>query len=298
MIEMTDEQKFKEIKTLMTFLQSHIQNSVKQSFTDLTFTLENILTDFLNVFENDNEKFKNINFLKHNYPAIDLVNEAKDTAVQITTNADLSKVKKTIITFQKHNLKFSKLIVIGFVKATKSKLPNVTVNGFDYLLKLVKHADNQQTEKIYEILKRQIPWNSLTPLDDKMCFDVVFDVINRSAVRDYTMCEGDFNSMAKGLFEVKEIITTGIIKGKSIRAKSLVEYTDKVKDKLSEIEFYISQILQICNKNKNQDNSTCLYLTRQETDDIDDLKEKIIEKTNKLATEFRLEKQIIGSPRK
>ena len=65
---MTDEQKLKEIFTLMTFLQSYIQNSVKESFTDLTFNLEVVLTDFLNVFEKDNEKYKNVNFIKHNYP--------------------------------------------------------------------------------------------------------------------------------------------------------------------------------------------------------------------------------------
>jgi hypothetical protein len=294
---MTDEQKRKEIIALMTFLQSHIQNYVKQSFTDLTFHLEIVLTDFLNVFEKDNEKYTNINFFQHNYPAIDLVNKAKDIAVQITTNADLAKVKKTINTFQKHNLKYSTLIVIGFVKATKSKLPSVTVHGFDYILKLAKQADNQQMETIYEILKRQIPWNSLTPLDDKMCFDVVFDVINRSAVRDYTLCEGDFDRMAKGLFEIKEIITTGTIKGKSIRAKSLVEYTDKVRNRLSEIEFNVSSILQICNSNKNTRGSDFLCFSREETDKIDELKSIIIDKTNSLSDSFKLNKKITSSRR-
>jgi len=294
---MTDEQKLKEIIALMTFLQSHIQNSVKQSFTDLAFNLEVVLTDFLNVFENDNEKYKNVNFIKHNYPAIDLVNKAKDTAIQVTTNAGVAKVKKTVTTFQNHKLTYSNLIVIGFVKATKSKLPNVTIYGFEYLLRLVKHADNLQKDKIYEILKRQVPWNSLTPLDDKMCFDIVFDVINRSAVRDYTICEGDFDRMANGLFEVKEIITTGAIKGKTIRAKALVEYTNKVKSKLIEIEFHVSTILQICNSNKNSRDSDFLCLSRQETDKIDELKSVIIDKTNSLAESFNLNKRIIGSRR-
>jgi hypothetical protein len=48
------------------------------------------------------------------------------------------------------------------------------------------------------------------------CFDVVFDVINRSAVQDYTICEGDFDRMVEGLTEIKEIITTGKINGKSV----------------------------------------------------------------------------------
>lgn len=294
---MTDEQKLKEIMTLLTFLQSHVQNNVKQSFNDLTFNLETILTDFLNVFEKENKKYKNANSFQHNYPAIDLINEAKDIAVQVTTNADSTKVKKTIATFQKHKLKYSTLIVIGFVNATQSKLPNVTVYGFDYLLKLAKHSDTRQKDVIYEILRRQISWNSLTPLDDKMCFDVVFDVINRSAVRDYTMCEGDFDKMSMGLFEVKEIITTGSVKGKSIRAKALVEYTDKAKSKLSEIEFYVSSILQICNLNKNARESDFLCLSREETDKIDEFKSLIIDKTNSLAESFDLNKRITGSRR-
>lgn len=294
---MTDEQKLKEIMTLMTFIQNHIHNSVKQSFTDMTFNLEVVLTDFLNVFEKENEKYKNINSIKHNYPAIDLVNDNKDSAIQVTTNADLTKVKKTIATFKKHNLQYSNLIVIGFVKATKSKLAGVTVYGFEYLLNLAKHADSPQKDKIYEILKRQIPLNILTPMDDKMCFDVVFDVINRSAVRDYTICEGNFDRMAMGLSEIKEIITTGLIKGKSFRAKALVEYTDKVKNKLSEIEFKVSSIIQICNANKNERGSEFLCLSRHDTDKIDELKADIIEKTNSLADAFELNKKIVGSRR-
>jgi hypothetical protein len=294
---MTDDQKLKEIISLMTFLQSHIHNSVKQSFTDLTFNLEAVLTDFLNVFEKDNEKYRNINFVKHNYPAVDLVNDALDTAIQITTNADMAKVKKTVTTYQKFKIKYSNLVVIGFINATKSKVSGVTVYDFDHLLSKVKHANTKQKDEIYEILKRQIPLNILTPLDDKMCFDVVFDVINRSAVRDYTMCEGDFDRMAMGLYEVKEIITTGVIKGKSIRAKALVEYTEKVKSKLIEIEFNVSSIIQICNSNKNERHSNFLCLSGPEMDKIDELKSVIIDKTNLLADSFNLGKKIIGSRR-
>jgi hypothetical protein len=294
---MTDQQKLDEIIALMTFLQNHVQNYVVQSFTDLTFNLETVIKDFLNVFEKGNEKYENINTLQHNYPAIDLVNKSKDAAIQVTTNADLRKVKKTVASYQKHNISYSNLIVIGFVKATKSSLPNVTVHSIDYLIKLAKYGTSAQKDKVYEILHRQIPLNSLNPLDDKLCFDVVFDVINRSAVRDYTKCEGDFDKMVDGLYEVKEIITTGRIKGKSIRAKTLVEYTDSVRSQLSEIEFNVSEIIQICNLNKNKRNSTYLDLKRQETNRIDELKEEIITKTNSLADKMQLDKKRIGSKR-
>ena len=47
---MTEQQKLNEIITLFTFLQIHIQNYVNQSFTDLTFSLENVIKDYLNVY--------------------------------------------------------------------------------------------------------------------------------------------------------------------------------------------------------------------------------------------------------
>ena len=294
---MTDQQKLNEIISLLTFLQKHIQNYVNQSFTDLTFNLENVIKDYLNVFEKNTEQYENINFLKHNYPAIDLINKNKDIALQVTTNADLKKVRKTLGTYTKHKITYSNLIVIGFVKATKATLSNVTVHGIEYLIELAKFGTSIQKDKVYDILQRQIPLNSLSPLDDKQCFDVVFDVINRNAVRDYTICEGNFDRMLDSLSEVKEIITTGKIKHKNIRAKALVEYTNQIKKQLSEIEFHVSEIIQICNANKNQYNSDFICLSRQETDNIDKLKEKIITKTNKLANDFQLHKQIIGSRR-
>lgn len=295
---MTDQQKTNEIISLLTFLQIHIQNYASQSFTDLAFDLENIIRDYVNVFENPNAQYENINSIKHNYPAIDLVNKTKSVALQVTVNGNLQKVRETLDTYQKHNISYSELIVIGFVKATKSTIPGVTVHGIEYLIGLARFGTVIQKDSILEILQRQIPLNSLNPIDDKLCFDVVFDIINRSAVRDYTICEGDFDKMVMGLSEIKEIITTGKIKGKSIRAKCLTEYTSEIKNQLSEIEFNVSEILQICNLNKNRAKNNFLCLTNRETEEIDELKEQIINKTNELSRKFLLTKKIVGSRRR
>jgi len=294
---MTDRQKTDEIISLLTFLQVHIKNNVDQSFTDLTFNLESFIKDYLNIFEKPDEQYDNINLVKHNYPAIDLLNIKKDIALQITTNADLRKVRKTLKTYKDFNLKFANLIIIGFVNSTKQSLPNVTIHGIDYLIEIAKFGSSNQMDRVYEVLKRQIPWNSLSPLTDKQCFDVTFDVINRSAVRDYTICEGNFDKMVNGMSEIKEIITTGKVSGKNIRAKTLFEYTAPIRNKLSEIEFSVSSIIQICNINRNQNQTEFLCLSRQETDLTDMLKEEIIDKTNSLAQTIGLAKRIVGSRR-
>lgn len=294
---MTDQQKRTEILTLLAFLQSYTQIHVDNSFTDLTFSIEQLILSYLNVFEDNSEKYINVNTIKHNYPAIDLISASKGIAIQVTTNADKRKADKTIATYKKHSLSYKELIIIGFVSTTKPKVVGAKVFGIEYLTRLATFADNKQLDELFEILKRQVPWNSLNPLDDKHCFEVIFDVINRSAVRDYTICEGDFDKMADGLSEIKEIITTGKIKGKDIRAKGIVEFTGNTKRKLEEIEFNVSQILQVCNLNKNKRNSTFLCLNAKETDEIDDLKEKIISNSNLLSKEFGLGKEVIGSKR-
>lgn len=292
---MTDQQKRTEIITLLTFLQAYVQNHVDNSFTDLTFNIEHLILNYINVFENDNDKYINVNTIKHNYPAVDLISVNKGIAIQVTTNADKKKVDDTIETYKKQHLKYKNLIIIGFVKTTNPKVIGAKVYGVEYLTRLATYADNKQLDELYELLQRQIPWNSLTPLDDKHCFEVIFDVINRSAIRDYTMCEGDFDKMADGLSEIKEIITTGKIKGKNIRAKGLVEFTGTTKTKLGDIEFQVSQILQICNSNKNKRGSTFLAFDKAEKHEIDNLKEKIISNSNFLSKEFKLGKKIIGS---
>ena len=83
---MTDQQKRNEIYSLLTFLKIHIQAHVKDSFTDLTFDVENLICNYLNVFETHDEKFVNMNLIQHNYPAVDLVSHKKDIAIQVTTN--------------------------------------------------------------------------------------------------------------------------------------------------------------------------------------------------------------------
>lgn len=289
---MTNDQKLREIIALLTFIQRHIENSVKQSFTDLSFSVESIVMDFLNVFEIPSSKYTNLNGVKSNFPAIDLYNKSRSIAIQVTTNADAPKVKKTIKIYGGLGLNYKELKVLGFVKHSKMKIAGAEILGIDYLINLAKHGTNNQLDQIYEILHRQVPLNILNPSDDKMCFAIVFDVINRSAVRDSSRSEGSYEDMVNGLKEIKEIITTGQIRGKQIRAKTLVEYGPPFHDQLSEIEFDVSKIIQICNTSRNTSGSHLIILDYKDRTTIDDLKDSIVTKTNLLAKKSNLGKEI------
>lgn len=282
---MTQNQKIEEIISMLSFLQLYIKNNTGASFTDLSFSLETAIMDFFNVFEKKEGQFINANAGKHNYPAIDLHNK-KGIAIQVTTTADAAKRNKTIETYNKHGLNYKQLLIVGFVTHTKSSKGNAQVVGIDYLINKVKHASAGQLDRIHSILTGHIPLNVLHPTDDKLAFEVSFRVINRSAVRDMTAMEGDFDHMIDGLKEVKQIITSGEVKGKSIRAKTLAEYSQPTQDKLADIEHDVSSIIRIVNTARNRHPARFISLTPAETGAIDRLKQAIIDKTNKLALDL------------
>lgn len=276
------EQEIKEIISLLTFLQFHVNNVVKTSFSDLSFQMESIFKEILNIIDGSN--WKNINGIQLNYPAIDLVENKKGIALQITTVANAAKVKNTIEKYNRHGLSYKELIIIGFVKNTRPKTDKARVVGIDYLTNRIKYLEREKIEKINNLLHMEIPLQLLHPLDDKNCLEIVLEVINRSAIRDLTNVEGDYKLMLKGLDEIKEIIHTGQITGKQIRAKPLVAYNIDIKTALKEIEYNISKIIQICNKAKNNSSKSHLIcLSFKEKKEVDKLKLTIVKLSNELA---------------
>ena len=97
---------------LITFLQRYIENNVKQSFNDISFSIEVVVKEILTVLEKS--QYINLNDFEHDYPAIDLLNEDKGIAVQVTTNANMAKVNHTVKMYEKHSMKYNELIVFGF----------------------------------------------------------------------------------------------------------------------------------------------------------------------------------------
>jgi hypothetical protein len=276
------EQEIKETIALLTFLQFHINNTVITSFNDLSFQIEYIIMEILNIIDDSN--WKNVNGIKLNYPAIDMIENKKDIALQVTTVANAAKARNTIEVYKKHNLSYKELIIIGFVKSTKPKIDKVRIVGIDYLINRIKYLEREKIEKINVLLHKEIPLQLLNPIDDKICLEIVLGVINRSAIRDLTNVEGDYESMIKGLREIKEIIHTGQIDGKQIRAKPLAAYNINIKIELEKIEYNISRIIQICNKQINANHRSCfICLTAKEKNEIDKLKIKTAHLSNELA---------------
>jgi hypothetical protein len=291
---MSTEEEIKNAITRLTFLQRYIENFMKQSFADQSFQIEVVVKDLLNVLENAD--YVNVNTIKHNYPAIDLLDQKQGIAIQVTTYANKTKVEHTLKMYEKHSMAYEKLIILGFLNKTnpKSSSPFAKSVGIKYLLDKIKSSNYETLQKVNDILQREIPLHLLNPIDDNTCLGIVLGVIDRSAVRDLTCWEGNYSDMVVGLKQIKEVIHTGRIYGKSsIRAKSLSEYQPDIREELEKIEFSISKIIQIYNRAKNQSSSpTFICLDSPERQAIDDYKQEIAALANQLAKDKGIKREI------
>lgn len=142
---MNTEQEIKKSIDLLTLLQLYIKNNVKQSFNDIAFSVEIVVRDLLNVLENAD--YQNLNDIKSNYPAIDLLDQKQGIAVQVTTTADKKKVDKTIAMYEKNKMSHKELIILGFISCTKTQFDKARVVDMQYLVNKIKSSSHEKNSR-------------------------------------------------------------------------------------------------------------------------------------------------------
>ena len=127
-----------EIDELFQRLSFYIENEIRRGRSEITFLSELLLEELLNEVYKERYVFKNLNFKKSNYPAIDLGDETNGISFQITVTNEKNRVKEkidnTLEKFFEHNLDqtYSKLFIfiasgyalnndLGRIKDVKSK---------------------------------------------------------------------------------------------------------------------------------------------------------------------------------
>lgn len=112
--------------TIITEALSHIANKVNLhnhlNLQDINILLENFFRDILNIIYKD-RLFKNLNAVESNFTAIDLGDDKKDLAIQITSTTAIGKVRNTIEKYKKE-YGYKKLIML-YAKMDK---PSRSVN--------------------------------------------------------------------------------------------------------------------------------------------------------------------------
>lgn len=286
---MNDQIVMTEIRSLFTFLKYHIEINTKSSFNDVGLSLETFFMDLFNVIEGNN-CWRNANSITFNYPAIDLINDGKKQAIQITTTANKRKIDKTIQTYNKYNFNYNSLIIIGFLDYTKFNQNNVISVGLEYIINQIKGCSLVVKGQILNLIRETIPVQLLVPYNDNNCFQIIFNTLNRSAIRDDVYSEGNYEDMVRGLKDVKSLITSGEIRGTDIKTKPLSCYSEPLQSELASIEYKVSKIIQICNK---ANNNGMVLLEWESKCKIDNLKEEIIECVNDICKRHKIEKKII-----
>lgn len=147
------------------------------SLTDINKHAEDFYCELLNLLYGYN--LKNINFDDQNAAAIDLGDQRKKIAIQVTSTASLSKIKKTVKLFIEKKLytKYNRLIVLNI--ARKSRHAPLTLGsartikfktkgdvwGIDTLIKDIQKSKIKKIDSILAFLKENI--ESLDKSDEK-----------------------------------------------------------------------------------------------------------------------------------
>ena len=201
----------------------------------------------------------NKNQLMVNFPAIDLADDKKMIAVQVTSNATPAKIEKTIKAFEAKSDagvslqdSYSTLYIFGFCKSSRHRVPTYckVIDPSYFIGELCDKADEDQIQKMLNAVRRHQDYSSLHPWNDKDSLEIILNTINRNAIKHMMSCEGNITDMTQGLREISELIAKGAIQGKE-RAKSISDFDDQFMIKfLRDVMDAVSSIQAIVNKSK------------------------------------------------
>lgn len=109
----------------LTWLSTQVSVQNRLNLTDVNVHSENFYRDLLNLAFGYN--LVNINTIDPNAAAIDLGDEAKKLAIQVTSTSALAKTKHTVMKFIENKLyeKYDRLVILNIASKTKHTTPSV-----------------------------------------------------------------------------------------------------------------------------------------------------------------------------
>jgi hypothetical protein len=181
---MITEELLKQIRKLLSIFVTEVKASGAMGLTDINRVSENL---FIPIFREvyGYKDIKNLNHAHPNYPAVDLGDEVRGVAVQITSTSSTKKVKSTLETFFKHNLErhFSRVVIYVLTEKqrqyseksfkdfqSESVRFHANKDIIDYrdLLRAIGNLDQEKLEKILEILNLNLGYEAIS-IQGKEC---------------------------------------------------------------------------------------------------------------------------------
>jgi hypothetical protein len=282
-----------KVTVLIAAMQHHVAANHAAGFNDIAASVEELIAKILGI--TDDLKLKNMNLIQANYPAIDLADDERKVAVQVTSDVTSEKYRETLSKFEAHGLfaRYPNLKIIGFCKAVKPReMPaHVQVHGPEFFLGAIRSLGQDQLDELEQILRKSYDFSKLQPLRDEHCFSVVLRVLDRDAIRHYTNVEGSYSDFSKAIKEIKSIINAGMIEGKAIYAKPISQYADDYQSVLYEVDHRLGQMLAEVNRSKQ---GSIYCLTGDQRIVIDRAREEIIYLINGFCEQKRFPNRIRG----
>lgn len=245
----------------ITLIRSYVSLNTKSGFNDAAKALEPLFQEIFKVTRGLD--LKNANITCSSTPAIDLVDDNKKVAVQVTTTANKNKVSKTKKTYEDYEDTFAQhydeLVIVGFCKKANSKdYPRQTNNntkievlGLEDIINQISTSEVQKIRDFREILNKNFPqFHQCHAYQDIDCFKVIMRFVNRDALKHPNTCEGSFDDKKKALKEIKQLLTAGYADGHPYVLKPLTSYSDEYQEILDNMNNKIGSMIKILN-NKN-----------------------------------------------
>lgn len=237
-------------------------------------------------------ELKNMNQLRMNFPAIDLADDDKRVAVQVTSNASPAKIRKTIEKFEKTGVKslnlctkYDTLYIFGFCKLTEIPVPGYCrlMSTSTVVNHLIENADEDSIHDVLEAIHRHQSYSSLHPWNDKDSLEIVLNLINRNAIKHRMSCEGMLANMTTGLNEISELIGKGTVNRKE-RSKSISDFADDcIKQFLRDVMDNITSILAVVNASSRGGYVNVPFAGMQQ---IDLIKQRIADDASMIARQY------------
>ena len=151
--------KFKYIKKKLIELRSEVEVDNEIGQFDINKIVEDVYMHILN--DAYGWDLKNVNLLKENFPAIDLIDEKNMIVIQITSTTDTTKLRSTVEKFENLDDDYSiydlKMFYIKdkpkFSKSILEEFDEVELLGIKDVLHKVK-ANVEVCDKLYETLQK------------------------------------------------------------------------------------------------------------------------------------------------
>jgi hypothetical protein len=245
-----------KITDTFALLETSFRNRILLNLYDSNIISEDFFAGLLNIIYDLN--LKNINNTVKNSASVDLVDESKRVAYQITSTNTQAKAQKTVDSFINHKLKkkFDTLKIM----LLKSKLPKYSTftNGiqlnftdkniidFRDLIEDIKPLDTTKLQRICDFLAREVKYynelNSLKSQTDNKAIANYRSLIKRKAMLDSFFLEGNMYDFEEAIIEINKAFSIGLIK-QGLEVKPIHQFKDgNTKDILDVIQYKFQEL--------------------------------------------------------